>query len=87
MNIESLEIKLLKASEIKDGDILLIKIDEKDKSNLTKESIKNMYNQLLKMMNNKKIPMYFFPKTMDINIIKTAIKDNVGNQIDNENIS
>lgn len=73
MNIESLEINVLKASEIKDGDILLVKIDEKTKSKLDKDTITNLYEKITKML-KKEIPIYFFPSDVTIEILKKTIE-------------
>lgn len=75
MNIEKLEINVLKASEIKDGDILLIKMEQEEKEKLNKDSIKKLYDQVLGMINKKDISIYFFPKNIDIDIIKNHVKN------------
>jgi len=72
MKIESLEIKLLKSSEIQDGDILLVKIKDMDKANLTKDKIQSLYNQISKIV-KKDIPIYFFPSNLSIDIIKKSV--------------
>ena len=72
MKIESLEIKLLKSSEIKDGDVLLVKIKDMDKANLTKDKIQSLYNQISKIV-KKDIPIYFFPSNLSIDIIKKSV--------------
>lgn len=84
MNIESLEIKLLKSSEIKDGDIILVKIKDSDKLKLDKDKVRNLYDQISKML-NKSIPIYFFPDNLSIDIIKKSII-NTDKTIENENI-
>jgi hypothetical protein len=86
MNIESLEINLLKVSEIKDGDIVIVKVNDNQKLNLDKEAIKNLYEKITKMF-KKEIPIYFFPSNVNFEIIKRGIdtvEDSV-NKIENEN--
>lgn len=73
MNIESLEIKLLKSSEIKDGDIIIVKINDTEKSKLDKATVKNLYEQITKMI-KKEIPIYFFPSNLNFEIIKNSIE-------------
>ena len=73
MNIESLEINLLKASEIKDGDIILVKIDNKTKSELNKETITNLYQKITDIL-KKQVPIYFFPSDVSIEILKKTIE-------------
>ena len=73
MNIESLEINLLKASEIKDGDIILVKIDNKTKSELNKETITNLYQKITDIL-KKELPIYFFPSDVSIEILKKTIE-------------
>lgn len=72
MNLESLEINILKASEIKDGDIVIVKIDELNKSNLDENKIQSIYQKITKMI-KKEIPIYFFPSYFTFEIIKSAI--------------
>jgi hypothetical protein len=85
MKIESLEIKLLKSSEIKDGDIILVKIKDSDKLKLDKDKIKHLYDQISKML-NRSIPIYFFPDNLSIDIIKKSV-NMTNNTIQNENIN
>jgi hypothetical protein len=73
MNIESLEINLFKTSELKDGDTILVKIDTEEKAKLKKEDIQDLYSKLTKIIDNKNINIYFFPKNMDIDIIKNHV--------------
>lgn len=83
MDIQSLEINLLKASEIKNGDILLIRVDDKERNQLTKENVRNIYDQVLKMIKRTDIGIYFFPKNLGIEIIKNHVEniENNKNQI------
>lgn len=74
MDITKLEINLFKTSEINDGDTILVKIDEKDKSKFTKENIKSLYDQIKKIA-GKDISIYFFPKNLSIDIIKNHVKN------------
>lgn len=73
MNIKSLEIKLLKSSEIKDGDIIIVKINDTEKSELDKTTIKNLYEKITNMI-KKQIPIYFFPSDLSFEIIKNSIE-------------
>jgi hypothetical protein len=83
MNIESLEINLLKASEIKDGDVVIVKIDEFEKANLDAEKIRSIYKKITDML-KKETPIYFFPSNFTFEIMKDAI-DIQNNQISKEN--
>lgn len=74
MDIKSLEINLFKTSEIKDGDTIIVKVDEKEKEKFTKENIQNLYLQIQKIT-KKDISIYFFPKNLSIGIIKNHIKN------------
>ena len=74
MNIKSLEINLFKTSEIHDGDTILVKIDDKQKSEFKKEDIKYLYDQI-KKITKKDISIYFFPKNLSIDIIKNHVKN------------
>ena len=74
MDIESLEINLLKSSEINDGDTILVKIDSQQKSDLTKENIKSLFDKI-KGIVKKDISIYFFPKNLSIDIIKNHVKN------------
>lgn len=73
MKIESLEINLLKASEIKDGDTVIVKINEFERANLDKDKIQNLYKKITDML-KKEIPIYFFPSNCTFEIIKNSIK-------------
>jgi hypothetical protein len=83
MNIESLEINLLKASEIKDGDVVIVKINEFEKANLDAEKIRSIYKKITDML-KKETPIYFFPSNFTFEIMKDAI-DIQNNQISKEN--
>lgn len=91
MNIESLEINLLKASEIKDGDVVLVKIKESQKSNLNKDFIKKLYQEITNIL-KKEVPIYFFPDNLSFEIIKKQVninstyQENIESQ-ENENIN
>ncbi len=74
MNIKSLEINLFKTSEINDGDTILVKIDDYQKSNFNKENIKVLYDEI-KKITKKDISIYFFPKNLSIDIIKNHVKN------------
>lgn len=72
MDIESLEINLFKTSEIKDGDTILVKIDDKQRTRFSKEEVKSLYDQITKIA-KKNISVYFFPKNISIDIIKNHV--------------
>jgi hypothetical protein len=74
MDIKSLEINLLKASQIKDGDIILVKIDDNQKKQLKQEDITALYQELKNMI-KKDISIYFFPKNLSIDTIKKHVKN------------
>lgn len=74
MDIESLELNLLKSSQINDGDIILVKIDETKKSKLKKEDIQFLYEQI-KKITKKDISIYFFPENLSLHLIKNHIKN------------
>jgi hypothetical protein len=74
MKIEKLEINLFKVSEIKDDDIVIIKVDEKDKIKFTKDNIESIYNEIKKLI-KKDIPIYFFPKSLSVEVMKQHIKN------------
>jgi hypothetical protein len=82
MDIETLEINLLKASEIKDNDIILVKINNEQKKNLKKEDVQDLYKKINEIV-KKNITIYFFPDNLSINIIKNYIKEV---EKENENI-
>jgi hypothetical protein len=73
MKIESLEINLLKASEIQDGDVVIVKIKDQEKSKLDKTQIKHLYEQITNIL-KKEVPIYFFPSNLSVEIIKKAIE-------------
>jgi len=86
LDIESLEIKLLKSSQIEDGDIILVKINEEDEKKISKENVRKLYDQISDMVKKPNIGIYFFPKNLDISLIKNLIKENtVENLIEKEN--
>jgi hypothetical protein len=73
MNIEKLEYKLLKSSKIEDGDVLLVKIDPEEKKKFDKNSIKSLYDDITKMIGKSNVSIYFFPKNIDIELIKNHV--------------
>jgi hypothetical protein len=73
-DIESLEINVLKASEIKDGDILIVKMGKEQKNKMNKDDVKNIYDQIVKMIKRSDISIYFFPEDLSIDIIKNNVK-------------
>jgi hypothetical protein len=74
VNIESLEIKLLKTSEINDGDTIIVKIDDNYKKSLDKDKIYSIYSQIKDIV-KKDISIYFFPKSLSLSLIKEHIKN------------
>lgn len=72
MDIQSLEINLLKVSEINDSDVIIIKIDDKEKKLLTKENVQDLYKQVSSII-KKPVPIFFFPKELNIELIKNHI--------------
>jgi uncharacterized alkaline shock family protein YloU len=74
MNIKSLEINLLKTSEINENDTILVKIDEDERKKLNKEDIQKLYNQIQSIV-KKNISIYFFPKNLSVDIIKNHVKN------------
>jgi hypothetical protein len=81
MNINKLEIKLLKTSEIKEGDVILVKISDYEKQKLSKDNIKSLYEKISQMIKRDDIGIYFFPDNLEISLIKDLIKNNVTNKI------
>jgi len=75
MKIESLEINLLKASEIKDEDIILVKVSENEKLKLNKDTVQSLYSEIKKLIKKDNISIYFFPKGIQIDIVKEHIKN------------
>lgn len=74
MNIKSLEINLLKASEIEDGDIIIVKVSKDDKLKLTKENVQSLHKHISEITKKPNIPIYFFPKNISVEMIKTHVK-------------
>jgi hypothetical protein len=74
MNIESLEINVLKVSEIKDGDVLIVKMGTEQRNKMNKNDVKDIYDQVVKMIKRNDISIYFFPEDLSLDIIKNNIK-------------
>jgi hypothetical protein len=74
MNIESLEINVLKVSEIKDGDVLIVKMSKEQKNKMNKNDVKDIYDQVVKMIKRNDISIYFFPEDLSLDIVKNNIK-------------
>ncbi len=87
MNIENLEIKLLESSKIQDGDVILVKIKDYERTKFSKDQIKDLYQKVAQMINKPNIGIYFFPADLEISLIKDLITDNIlnGNIPTNEN--
>ena len=73
MNIESLEINVLKVSEIKDGDVLIVKMGTEQRNKMNKNDVKDIYDQVVKMIKRNDISIYFFPEDLSLDIIKNNI--------------
>lgn len=86
INIESLEVKLIKSSKVEDGDIIIIKVNSDDKKHFDQDNIKSLYAQIRKMLGDKNISIYFFPKHFDISFMKNQIEtiENNKNNIEKE---
>jgi hypothetical protein len=85
MNIENLEVSILKTSEIKDGDTLLVKLTEEQKEAMTKESASALYNKIKSVVGpDKKISIFFFPSSMEISAIRDTINTVRGTEISKE---
>jgi hypothetical protein len=78
MDIKSLEVNLLKASEIEDGDIVLIKVTEDQKNKLSKEDAKKIYQKITEIT-KKTIPIFFFPKDLNIQLLKSIVVEQLKN--------
>ena len=74
MNIESLEVSLFKASEIQNGDIILVRMDKEEKNKLTKDNVQSLYKQINAMIKKENIQIYFFPKDISIDLIKKHVE-------------
>lgn len=74
INIESLEINLVKASEINDKDVVIVKVNNEDKLKLTKEEVHQIYSDI-KKITRKDVSIYFFPKNLDLFLIKKHIEN------------
>jgi hypothetical protein len=74
MNIESLEVNVLKVSEIKDGDVLIVKMGTEQRNKMNKNDVKEIYDQVVKMIKRNDISIYFFPEDLSLDIIKNNIK-------------
>jgi hypothetical protein len=85
MNIKSLEINLFKASQIEEGDVVLIKTSQDEKKSLSKEDVKQLYKKICDIT-NKSIPIYFFPKELELEILKKVVIEHFqNNQNENNN--
>jgi len=75
MEIENLEVSLLKASNIQDGDTVLVRLTEEQKQEMTKEKAGELYNKIKKCVGeDKKIAIFFFPKSMELGLVKDTMK-------------
>ena len=74
MDIKSLEINLFKASEVQNGDIILVRLSQEQKAKLTKENVQSLYKQIAEMIKKENIQIYFFPKDISIDLIKKHVK-------------
>jgi hypothetical protein len=74
MKIDQAEISLFKTSDIKDGDVLLVKISSKYKEKLNKENIQSLYDSIKAMVGSKDVGIFFFPKNLDISILRNYLE-------------
>ena len=71
MNIENAEVSLLKTSQIESGDVLLVRVSKKIKDSMSAEKAHSLYKQISEMVGpDKKVGIYFFPKDLEISVIK-----------------
>jgi hypothetical protein len=75
MKIENAEVTLLKASQIEDGDVLLVRMSKKFRDGMNADKAQALHTQLSEMVGEKKIGVYFFPKDLDISVIKGFLGD------------
>jgi hypothetical protein len=85
MDIENLEISLLQASKIQDGDTVLVRLTEEEKEFMTKDKISALYDKIKKCVGeDKKVSIFFFPKTMDISLVKNTMQNVIDSRIAEE---
>jgi hypothetical protein len=85
MDIENLEISLLQASKIKDGDTILVRLTEEDKKVMTKDQISQLYQKIKKCVGEEKqISIFFFPKSMELSLVKHTMRNVVESRIAEE---
>jgi hypothetical protein len=71
MKIKNVELSLLKASQVEDGDVILVRISKAFKEKMTAEKARDLYNQIKSMVaEDKNIGIFFFPKEMELSLIK-----------------
>jgi hypothetical protein len=84
MDTKSLEINLFKASQIEEGDVVLIKTSQDEKKSLSKEDVKELYKKICDMT-NKNIPIYFFPKELELEILKKVVIEHLQTSSNEDN--
>ena len=74
MKIENAEISLLKASQIQDGDVLLVRMSKKYKEQMSAEKAHKLFEQIKSMAGDKQVGIFFFPKDLEISIIRDFLE-------------
>lgn len=75
MNIKNLEVSILKTSELKSGDVVIVRMSPEEKNKLNKDNITEIYNQVKNMIGkDKEIGIFFFSKDMELSYIKDYLK-------------
>lgn len=75
MNIKNLEVSILKTSELKSGDVVIVRMSPEEKNKLNKDNITEIYNQVKSIVGKEKeIGIFFFSKDMELHYIKDYLK-------------
>lgn len=74
MNIQNAEVSLLKASQIENGDVLLVRMSKKTKESMSAEKAHDLFQQIKSMVGGKEVGIFFFPKDLELSIIKNFLK-------------
>ncbi|MEN9446594.1 MAG: hypothetical protein RL728_1106 [Bacteroidota bacterium] len=75
MDIKKLEVSFLKVSEIKSGDVVIVRMSPEEKNKLNKENITEIYNQIKNIVGKEKeVGIFFFSKDMELSYIKDYLK-------------
>lgn len=71
MEIQNAELSLFKASDIQSGDVVLVRVAKSFKDQMTGDKAQELYKQIKYMIGeDKNVGIFFFPKDLDISIIK-----------------